>query len=123
MVRFLKIPIHKAVGISISFVFFASIVGTIGYIIQGWGKEGLPPSSLGYAYTWGWVLAGIPSIFFAKWGAALGRRTKPVLLQQAFAVLLAVVAVRMLWGSLSLLTLASVEDNVCALQCLQARHR
>jgi uncharacterized membrane protein YfcA len=100
MVRFLGIPIHRSVGISISFVFFASIVGTAGYMAHGWGKPGLPPYSLGYVYTWGWVLAGIPSLLFAKWGATWSKKTKPVLLQRAFAVLLAIVGVRMLWDSL-----------------------
>jgi accessory colonization factor AcfC len=102
MVRFLGIPIHRSVGISISFVFFASIVGTAGYIVHGWGKPGLPPYSLGYVYTWGWVLAGVPSIFFAKWGAMWARKTKPVHLRRAFALLLAIVGVKMIWGSLSL---------------------
>jgi hypothetical protein len=105
MVRFLGIPIHRSVGISISFVFFASIVGTAGYIAHGWGKPGLPPYSLGYVYTWGWVLAGIPSIFFAKWGATWAKKTRPVLLQRAFAVLLAIVGVRMLWDSAKFLLL------------------
>lgn len=103
MVGFLGIPIHRSIGISISFVFFASIVGTAGYIVHGWAKPGLPPYCLGYVYAWGWFLAGIPSIFFAKWGTMWAKKTKPVLLQRAFAVLLAVVGVRMLRDSVRLL--------------------
>jgi uncharacterized protein len=102
MVRFMGIPIHRAVGTSISFVFFVSIVGTAGYIINGWGKAGLPPYCLGYVHAWGWILAGIPSIFFAKWGAQRAKRTKPQHLQQAFAVLLALSGLRMLWDTLRL---------------------
>ncbi|OPY80533.1 MAG: Sulfite exporter TauE/SafE [Syntrophorhabdus sp. PtaU1.Bin153] len=99
MVRFLGISIHRSVGISISFVFFVSMVGTAGYIVHGWGKEGLPSYSLGYVHVWGWILAGIPSIFFAKWGAVLARKTKPLRLQQTFAVLVTVVDLRMFWDS------------------------
>ncbi len=100
MVRFLGISIHRAVGISISFVFFASLVGTAGYIIHGWGEANLPAHSLGYVYTWGWILVGIPSIFFAQWGAKWARQTKPLRLRRAFALLLGIVGIRMLWDPL-----------------------
>jgi len=97
MVRFLAIPIHRAVGISIAFVFFASLVGTGGYIFNGLDNPHLPPFALGYVYTLGWVLAGIPSIFLAQWGAQLARKARPLRLVQAFALLLMVVGIRMLF--------------------------
>lgn len=97
MVRFLNIPIHKAMGISITFVFFAAIVGAAGYAYNGWGQANLPPHSLGYIHIAGWVLAGIPSIFMAQWGAKVARRTKPLRLRQVFAVLLMIVGIRMLF--------------------------
>ncbi len=97
MVRFLSIPIHRAVGISISFVFFASLVGTAGYIFNGWGKPHLPPFTLGYIHLLGWILAGIPSIFMAQWGAQMARKTKPLRLRRAFALLLMIVGIRMLF--------------------------
>ncbi len=103
MVRYLGMPIHRAVGTSLAFVFFTAIVGTIGYIVHGWQDPGLPRYSLGYVYAPGWLLSGIPSIFLAQWGALWARKTKPVRLQQAFALLLAVVAARMLWDSLCVL--------------------
>lgn len=103
MVRFMGIPVHRSVGTSISFVFFVSLVGTTGYVINGWGKAGLPVHSLGYVHTWGWILAGIPSIFFAKWGATWARNTKPRHLEQAFAVLLTLVGLKMLWDTLRVL--------------------
>jgi len=96
MVRFLKIPIHKAMGISITFVFFAAIVGTLGYVIHGWGHADLPPYSLGFIHLVAWVAAGIPSIFLAQWGAKVSRRTQPVRLRRAFALLLLIVGIRML---------------------------
>ena len=95
MVRFLGVPIHRAVGISISFVLFASIVGTVGYIVNGWGNPHLPTFALGYIHTWGWVLAGVPAVFLAPWGARWGRKTRPRHLRQAFALLLMFVGIRM----------------------------
>ena len=100
LVRFMGVSIHRAVGISISFAFFASLVGTWGYIVNGWGKPYLPANSLGYVHIWGWILAGLPSIIFAQWGTKLGRKTKPLYLRRAFALFLAVVGFRMLWDYL-----------------------
>jgi uncharacterized membrane protein YfcA len=77
MVRFLAIPIHRAVGISIAFVFFASMVGTGGYIFNGLDNPHLPPFALGYVYTLGWVLAGIPSIFLAQRGPRWPEKPDP----------------------------------------------
>jgi len=97
MVRFLGIPIYRAVGISIAFVFFASLIGTGGYILNGFGHTHLPPYALGFVYTPGWVLAGLPSIFLAQWGARLAHKTRPHRLRRAFAVLLTFVGIRMLF--------------------------
>lgn len=95
MVRFLKIPIHRAMGISIAFVFFVSLVGTLGYIFHGWGKGQLPPFSLGYVHGWGWIMAGIPSLFLARLGAHLACQTHPLRMRKIFALLLFLIGLRM----------------------------
>jgi uncharacterized membrane protein YfcA len=97
MVRVLKIPIHKAVGISIAFVFFASVVGTIGYVIHGWGNPYLPPYTLGYVHIMSWILAGIPSIFLSNWGVQLARKTRPLRLRRVFALMLMAMGIRMVF--------------------------
>ena len=96
MIRFLGIPIHRAVGISIAFVFFASLVGTCGYIWNGLGKPQLPPYTLGYVHILGWLLAVVPSVFLAQVGAGFARKTNPLRLRRAFALLLMGVGIRML---------------------------
>jgi len=97
MVRFLNLPIHKAMGISIAFVFFAALVGAAGYAYNGWGHKNLPTQSLGYIHLGGWILAGIPSIFMAQWGAKVAFKTRPIRLRRLFAVLLLMVGIRMLF--------------------------
>ena len=97
MVRFLGISIYRAVGISIAFVFLASLIGTGGYIINGFGNNDLPRYALGYVYTPGWVLAGIPSIILAQWGAQFAHKVRPLRLRRAFALLLLIVGIRMLF--------------------------
>lgn len=97
MVRFLNIPIHKAMGISVAFVFFAAIVGAAGYAYNGWGHANLPSHAFGYIHLSGWVLAGIPSIFVAQSGAKIASKTRPVRLRRFFALLLMIVGIRMLF--------------------------
>jgi hypothetical protein len=97
MVRILKLPIHNAVGISIAFVFFASVAGTAGYIFNGWGQPNLPPLSLGYVHVPGWVLAGIPSILLSRWGVRLAIKTRPLRLHRIFALMLMLVGIRMVF--------------------------
>ena len=55
------------------------------------------PFSLGYVPTRGWVLSGIPSKFYAQWGAQLARKARPLHLRRAFALLLMIVGIRMLF--------------------------
>ena len=97
MARFLGIPIHRALGISIAFVFCASLVGTAGYVFNGWGEPNLPSFTLGFVHLLGWLLAGIPSIFLGQWGARLSQKTRPVRLRRVFAALLLLVGIRMLF--------------------------
>jgi len=97
MVRFLKIPIHRAVGISIAFILFTSLVGTAGYIINGWNNPNLPPYALGYVHTLGSALAGISSVFMTHWGVQLARKTKPLRLRQVYALLMATIGIRMIF--------------------------
>jgi len=97
MLRFLKFSIHRAVGISIAVVFCASLVGTAGYIFNGWNHSSLPPHSWGFVYPLGAVLAGIPSVFVAHIGARLAQKTHPTRLRKAFAFLLLGTGVRMLF--------------------------
>lgn len=97
LVRVLGMPIHRALGISIAFVFFASLVGTSGYMINGWRHPSLPAHTLGYVHLPGWLLAGFPSVFLSAWGVRLAGRTRPARLRRAFALLLMAGGVKMLF--------------------------
>jgi uncharacterized membrane protein YfcA len=97
LTRFLGFPVHRTLGISIAFVFFISLVGAVGYIINGWGHPHLPPFTLGYVHLMGCLFAGIPSVILVRWGAGLAYRTKPLRLRRIFAMLLLLVGIRMLF--------------------------
>jgi len=62
-------PIHKAVGTSSALGILIAIPAAIGFVLIGWGHEGLPPLSLGYINMLAWVAIVPFSILCAPLGA------------------------------------------------------
>lgn len=88
--------IHQAIGTAAAIGWPLAAAGTTGYLLTGWGKEGLPQYSSGYVY---WpALAGIvfASMLLAPVGARLAHRTPGALLKKIFALLLFTLATKML---------------------------
>jgi len=75
-----------------------AVAGALGFIVVGWGNEGLPPGSTGFVY-WpavaGILLAGAPS---APLGARLAHTLPVPVIKRIFAVLVLVVAAKLLFG-------------------------
>jgi len=75
-----------------------ALAGVLGFVVVGWGHEGLPPGSTGFVY-WpaviGILLAGMPS---APIGARLAHTLPLPVLKRIFAVLVLVVAAKLLSG-------------------------
>jgi uncharacterized membrane protein YfcA len=93
-----NVPLHHAVGTSAAIGFPIAVAGTIGYITGGAGGVSLPPYSLGYVYLP--ALAGIValSVLTAPLGVRLAHSLPVDRLKRIFAVVLMVVATRMLIG-------------------------
>jgi uncharacterized protein len=93
-----NVPGHHAIGTSAAIGFPIAIAGTIGFIFSGWNVPNLPHLSLGYIYLP--ALAGIvcSSMLSAPLGVRLAHRLPVKKLKQVFAVLLAVMGIRMLVG-------------------------
>lgn len=88
-------PIHRAVGTAAAIGVIIAIPGAIGFIAGGWGAEGRPVGSLGYASLVG-VAALIPTtILAAPRGVALAHRLSRVWLRRAFAIFLGLTSLRM----------------------------
>lgn len=79
-----------AVGLPIAFA------GTLGYAVQGLRVEGLPSPSLGYVYLPALVLVVATSVLAAPMGARVAHRLPVKRLRIIFALLLYVLAGRML---------------------------
>ena len=91
-----NIPVHNAIGTSAAIGFPIAIAGTIGYIYNGLHAANLPQMSLGYVYFPALIgIVGL-SVLTAPLGVRLAHSLPVDKLKRVFAVLLMVVATRML---------------------------
>lgn len=88
--------IHEAIGTAAAIGWPLAAAGTAGYVIAGWGKSGLPEYSFGYVYAPALAVIVVASILLAPVGARLAHCTPGVLLKKIFAVVLFVLATKML---------------------------
>ena len=95
-------PIHRAVATAAGWGVLIGLPSALVAIFIGWGHEGLPPFSLGYVNLAAFALISVCTVTMAPVGAKLAHRMDAVLLKRLFAVLLALVAGRMLWKALGL---------------------
>lgn len=87
--------VHKAIGTSAAIGFPIAVAGTVGYVVNGLGTEGLPARSLGFVNLG--ALAGIAaaSVCTAPLGVRLAHALPVDRLKKIFAILLYVVGARM----------------------------
>lgn len=92
----LGIPIRNAVATSTASVIFTTMIGSISFLILGWG---LIPNkeTLGYIYIPGFLAIGIASLIVAPFGVKLGHALPTKILRRIFACLLAIVGIAMLF--------------------------
>jgi uncharacterized membrane protein YfcA len=89
-------PIHQAVATASGFGAAIAIPAALGYAVVGWGREGLPPWSLGFVNLPGFAFLALLTTITAPIGARLAHRLPQLTLKRAFAVMLAVLAFNML---------------------------
>ncbi len=91
-------PIHLAVGSAAAIGFIIGVPGAIGFAVAGWNAAGLPPFSLGFVNLLGLALIVPTSMAMAPVGARLAHRLNTRGLRRAFAVFLAITALRMAYS-------------------------
>ena len=89
---------QKAVATSAACGLPIAVAGTLGYIVTGWDESQLPDAAFGYIYWPALLGIVITSMLFAPLGAKLAHRLPAVRLKKIFAILLAVLGIRMLVG-------------------------
>lgn len=91
------VDIRRAVATAAACGLPIAVAGTIGFVITGWGREGLPTGSTGFVY-WPAVAAVLAaSMPTAPLGARLAHRLPVIALRRVFGLVVLAVAVGLLW--------------------------
>lgn len=93
---FCNIEMHAAVGTAAAIGLPIALAGTAGYVWNGIGVAGVPDWSIGYVYLPALIGIVAASMFTAPYGVKLSHSLPVSKLKKIFAVLLLVVATRML---------------------------
>ena len=92
------LDLRRAVATSSACGVPIALAGALGFVISGWGREGLPAMSTGFVY-WPAVLGIlITSVPMAPLGARLAHRLPVPLLSRIFGTLLLLMAAKLLLG-------------------------
>ncbi|HEY7886257.1 MAG TPA: sulfite exporter TauE/SafE family protein [Cellvibrionaceae bacterium] len=91
-------PVARAIGTSASVGLPIAAAGAIGYAINGWGDVALPPHALGFVLWPAVLLMASMSFFTAPLGAYLAHRLPVLTLKRLFALVMVLLAIKMLHG-------------------------
>lgn len=95
-------PIHRSVATAAGWGIAIGLPSAIAAIVIGWGQEGRPPFSFGYVNLAAFALISLFTVTMAPVGAALAHKLDGARLRRLFAILLVLVAARILWKALGL---------------------
>ncbi len=90
----------RAVATSAAIGLPIAVSGAVGYIVTGWSTPGLPPYSVGYVALPAFAGIVVASALAAPFGARLAHRLSDAMLRRIFALFVALLSLRMLWGLL-----------------------
>lgn len=92
-----NVKMQQAIGTSAAVGLPIAISGTVGYIWVGAATPNMPAYSLGYVYLPAVLLISAVSVFTAPLGVRLAHRLPVAQLKKIFALLLFVLAAKMVW--------------------------
>jgi uncharacterized protein len=93
-----NVKVQRAIGTSAAIGLPIALAGTVGYLVNGLGREDMPPYSLGFVYVPAFVLIGVTSTLAAPFGAKVAHRLPVTTLRRFFAVVLLLLSAKMLHG-------------------------
>ena len=91
-----NVPLRNAIGTSAAIGFPIAVGGTLGYIATGLSLHTLPAPNLGFVYLPAMLWVILATVFTAPLGAMAAHRMKVGLLRKLFAVLLLLLATKLL---------------------------
>ena len=95
MIFFLRFRMHQAVGTSTALMIFTAVGGTLSFLINGLGVEGLPPYSTGYLNWLQWILLAGCSIPMATVGARTAHLLPAKQLRYIFVIVMFYMGLKM----------------------------
>ncbi len=95
-----NVDIKKAIGTSAALGFPISVVGTVGYIFNGWSVTAGEEYTFGFVYIPAVLLISATSFFTAPYGARLAHKLPVKTLKKVFALLLIALSLKMLFSVL-----------------------
>lgn len=93
-----NVPMRQTIGTSAALGLPIAIAGTVGFIVTGLGKDHLPPLAVGYVYLPALVGIVIGTFVTVPWGAKAAHTLPVTTLKKIFAVILFILATKMLWS-------------------------
>ena len=93
-----NVPMRQTIGTSAALGLPIAIAGTVGFIVTGLGKDHLPPLTVGYVYLPALVGIVIGTFVTVPWGAKAAHTLPVTTLKKIFAVILFILATKMLWS-------------------------
>lgn len=91
-----NVPLRNAIGTSAAIGFPIAVGGTLGYIVSGMGLPALPTPNLGFVYLPAMLWVALATVFTAPLGAIAAHHMETGLLRKLFAILLVVLATKLL---------------------------
>lgn len=91
-----NVNLKQAIGTASAIGLPIAVAGSLGYAIGGWHLHDLPPHSLGYVYLPAVIAIACCSVLTAPLGAKLTHRLPVTILKKLFAILLLLLAGKML---------------------------
>lgn len=90
-----NVTLHRAIATSSAIGFPIAIAGALGYVLGGWSVSDRPAGSMGFIYLPALGGIALGSVLTAPFGARTAHRTPVRPLKRIFALLLLVLALRM----------------------------
>jgi uncharacterized membrane protein YfcA len=95
-----SVPVKRAIGTSAAIGLPIAVSGAVGYLIAGLDAPGRPAWSVGYIVLPAFASIVVASTLSAPLGAKLAHRLSDSTLRRLFALFVALLGLRMLWGLL-----------------------
>lgn len=89
-------PIHAAVATSAGVGVLIAVPGTVGYMLAGWGKPGLPGDAVGYVSLLAVALTVPTALVFTRLGVRIAHALPKTVLSRLFGLFLLTASLRFL---------------------------